>query len=180
MVMTSTTTVPTPARRKQERQRSAGKDTSSARRMCHEQHCQWAEASATRTMTPAQQRQRRQRMEGKDASAILMVTPGPRVPCSAGPEDGTGNARGDACASLNGPSDDIRVGLYHWNPAMLGYLCGHPTAKPTRGVGANTAVPATESGRYPGLSVPWGRRHRKLRAGPTIGGIICFCIQNVG
>jgi hypothetical protein len=32
----------------------------------------------------------------------------------------------------------------------------------------------------PGLSVPWGRCHRKLSARPTIGGIICFCIQNVG
>jgi hypothetical protein len=32
----------------------------------------------------------------------------------------------------------------------------------------------------PGLSVPWGRRHRKLSAGSTIGGIICLCIQNVG
>jgi hypothetical protein len=147
VVTTSTTTVPTPAQRKQERQRSAGKDASSVRTMCCEQHCQWAEASGTRAMTPAQQRQRRQRMEGKDASAMLMVTPGPRVPCSAGPEDGTRKARRDACASLNGPSDDIRVGLYHWNPATPGYLCGHPTAKLTRGVGENTAVPATNSGR---------------------------------
>ncbi len=39
-------------------------------------------------------------MEGKDASAMRMVMPGPRVPCSAGPEDGTIGARRDACASL--------------------------------------------------------------------------------
>jgi hypothetical protein len=148
--------------------------------MCHGQHSQWAEASMTRTMTPVQLRQRCQRVEGKDASAMLTVTPGPQVPCSAGPEDGTRNARRDACASMNGPSNDIRVGLYHWNPATLGYLCGHPTAEPMQGMGANTAVPATDSSRYPGLSVPWGRCHRKLRAQPTIGGIICFCIQNVG
>jgi hypothetical protein len=30
---------------------------------------------------------------------------GPRVPCSAGPEDGTGGVRRDACASLYGPLD---------------------------------------------------------------------------
>ena len=86
-------------------------------------------------------------MEGKDASVMLTVTPGPLVPCSASPEDGTGNARRDACASLNGPLDDIGVDLYHWNPATLGYLCGQPTAKPMQGVGANTAVPAMVSGR---------------------------------
>jgi hypothetical protein len=31
-----------------------------------------------------------------------------------------------------------------------------------------------------GLSGPWGRCHRKLRARPTMCGIICFCIQHVG
>jgi hypothetical protein len=55
-----------------------------------------------------------------------------------GPEGGTGGARRDACTSLYGPSDNIGVGLHHWSPVTPGFLCGHPTAKPTRGVGSNT------------------------------------------
>ena len=36
----------------------------------------------------------------------------PQVPCSAGLVDSTGGARWDACTSLQGPSDDIEVGLH--------------------------------------------------------------------
>jgi hypothetical protein len=67
--------VTTPAQCLQGCQRSAGKDASFAMTMCHKQHCQWAEASATRAMTPVQQRQQCQRVEGKDASMMLVVTP---------------------------------------------------------------------------------------------------------
>jgi hypothetical protein len=50
---------------------------------------------------------------------------GPRVPCSAGPEDGTRGARRDACPSLYGLSNDIGVGLYHWIPLWTLYYQTH-------------------------------------------------------
>ncbi len=98
---------------------------------------------------------------------------GPRVPWAAGPEDGTGGARQDACTSLNGPSDDIGVSLHRWDPDTPGFPSGHSTAKPTQGLGSNTAVPAMDSERwYPGWDFPLDVCHRKLRARPTMCGII--------
>ena len=47
------------------------------------------------------------------AGTVYCAAPPPRVPCLIGPEDGTGGARRDACTTLHGPSDDIRVGR-HW------------------------------------------------------------------
>ncbi len=71
----SATTVTTPARCLQGRQRSVGKNASSTMRMCFDQHCQWAKASVTRAMMPSQQSKQHQRVKSKDSSAMLAVMP---------------------------------------------------------------------------------------------------------
>jgi hypothetical protein len=74
----SATTVTMPAQCLKGRQRSVGKDTSSAMRMCCDQHCQWVKTSVTRAMTPSQQSQQHQHVKSEDSSAMLAVMPAQR------------------------------------------------------------------------------------------------------